>query len=274
MIIFLSLLAPTLIGFGDHIATGLGRRARVLPMVWWIFLYTFGSIVATAFWVGGSPSLADMVYGCLSGLLGAFGLVELFLGYTRRGVGIVGPVAAVSGAILPVVVGFAIAGLPSWVVTAGLGVGLVSLWLIGFRDHAGEWDPEAFRYGLLAGGSFGAMATLLGLTSEASGLWPLVGGRTVSVVLLGAVVLVQSHSLKPDRGIMPGLIFIGVLGGIGMGSYTWAAQRNLAIAGLLFQMVYGVTLLFQVIFAGERTSRTQILGFALAALSLTLIILG
>ena len=274
MTIFLALLGPLAIGFGDHVAIGIGRKTHLPTMVWWIFLYTMSVVTVFSFLVGGDPSLADMAYGAASGLFGAWGLMELFRGYTTRGVGIVGPVSAVLGAIMPVAAGIITTGLPTAAVAIGILVGLAALWLIGHHNAAGEWDPVALRHGLRAGAAIGGMTTLLGLTAEGSGLWPLLGGRVTSFVFIGIFLLAGGHSLKPERSIMPGLAFIGAMGAVGMGSYLLAAQRNLAIAGLLFQMLYGFTLIFQIIFAGERTSRSQLAGFALAAVSLSLIILG
>ena len=49
---------------------------------------------------------------------------------------------------------------------------------------------------------------------------------------------------------------------------------NLAVAGLFFQMAYGFTLVFQVLFEGERATRTQVMGFGLAVVALAMIILG
>lgn len=274
MTIFLALLGPLVIGFGDHVAIGIGRKTHLPTMVGWIFLYTMSAVAVFAPLVGGDPSPLDIAYGAGSGVFGAWGLMELFRGYTARGVGIVGPVAAVLGAIMPVVAGVVTTGLPTAAVTGGIVVGIAALWLIGHHNAAGEWDPAALRHGLRAGIAIGGMTTLLGLTAEGSGLWPLLGGRITSFIFFVILLLAGGHSLKPERGIMPGLAFVGTMGAVGMGSYLLAAQRNLAIAGLLFQMLYGFTLVFQILFAGERTSRSQLVGFGLAVISLSLIILG
>ena len=149
-----------------------------------------------------------------------------------------------------------------------------AIWLIGRKNPGGAWDRIAMRHGLIAGVLFGFTATLLGLTSDGSGLWPVLPGRFVAVGTVLLVILVQRHPIKPLEGTIPQAGLVGLLGGIGLATFTLAAQVNLAVAGLFFQMSYGFTLVFQVIFAGERATRTQVMGFGLAVIALAMIILG
>jgi len=121
---------------------------------------------------------------------------------------------------------------------------------------------------------FGITSTLLGLTDDGAGIWPVVPGRVVAVAFVLALILIRREAVRPHRGAIPRSVLAGLLGGIGLGSFTLAAQVNLAVAGLFFQMAFGVTVLFQVLFAGERTTRIQQAGFGVAAVALALIILG
>ena len=182
--------------------------------------------------------------------------------------------AAVTGAVIPIGVVVFIVGLPSVVVRWGMAVGVVSIWMIGRKNPGGDWDRVAMRYGLISGLLFGFTATLLGLTSDVSGVWPVLPGRFVAVGTVLLVILVKRHPIRPLPGTIPRAGLVGFLGGLGLATFTLAAQVNLAVAGLFFQMAYGFTLVFQVIFEGERATRTQVMGFGLAVVALAMIILG
>ena len=275
MSVLIGLISPVAIGYADHLGTNLGRRGRLMASVLWIYISTLLSTAVLAVLWGGEPTVYDLLLGAGSGLGASMALIQLYRGYITRGVGIVGPVAAVTGAVIPIGVDALIVGLPSVIVGSGMVVGVIAIWLIGLKkDLSGEWDRSAMRYGLIAGLLFGFTATLLGLTSDGSGLWPVLPGRVVAVGTVMLVILIRGHRVKPLKGTIPRAALIGWCGAVGLGSFTLAAQQNLAIAGLFFQMAYGLTLVFQIIFAGERTTRTQVVGFGLVIIALAMIILG
>ncbi len=272
--VLLGLLAAVLIGYVDHLGANHGRRGPLLTFVFWIYVFTLLSVMVLSFLFGGEPTAADLALGGLSGISASVALTQLYKGYTTRGVGIVGPVAAVTGAVIPVVLGAVVDGLPSAVTSGGILAGVAAIWLIGLRNPSGEWDTAALRYGLISGVLFGVTATLLGFTSSASGIWPAAPGRLAAVGSVFLMVLKSGQPRKPPKGQIRIAGVIGLGGGAGLGAFTLAIQDNLAVGGLLFQMSYGFTLLFQILFSGERASRTQTAGFGLAAAALAMIILG
>ena len=274
MTIFIGLLTPLSIGLADHIGTNVGRRGRLLATLLAIYVFTLLSTLILAVWWGGSPTVPDLVLGGCSGVSSGMALIQLYRGYTTRGTGIVGPVAAVTGAVVPIGVDTIMSGLPSMVVGSGLVVGLIGVWLIGMKDRGAEWDLIAMKHGLASGVMFGITATLLGLTGDDAGTWPVVPGRVVAVAFVLLLILIRREALWPHRGTTTQAVMVGILGGIGLATFTLAAQVNLAVAGLFFQMAYGVTVLFQVLFSGERTTRVQQAGFGVAIVALALIILG
>ena len=274
MNVLIGLVSPIVIGFADHLGANLGRRGRLMASVLAIYVATMlSTLVLTLIW-GGQPTRLDLILGAGSGLGASIALLNLYRGYATRGVGIVAPVAAVTGVVIPIGVDSLLGNLPSPIVGVGMLVGVIAIWLIGSKNPSGEWDMLAVRYGLVSGVLFGFTATVLGLTSDGSGLWPLVPGRVVALGTLALLIVIRGEPAKPLAGTIPLAAIIGLAGGIGLGSFILAAQVNLAIAGLFFQMGYGFTLLFQVIFEGERTTRTQVVGFCLAVLALSMIILG
>lgn len=274
MSVLIGLVSPVVIGFADHLGTNVGRKGRLMAVVLWIYLSTLVCTPILAIIWGGNPTTFDLVLGAASGTAASTALLQLYRGYTTRGVGIVGTVAAVTGAVIPIGVDALVEGLPSTMVGSGMAVGVAAIWLIGLKNPSGAWDRTAVRYGVTSGVMFGITATLLGQTSDGSGIWPVLPGRVTAVATLALYILIRRHPFRPVKGSIPAAALIGLCGAVGLGAFTLAAQQNLAMAGLFFQMSYGVTLIFQVLFAGERTTRTQIAGFGLAGLALTMIILG
>ncbi len=274
MNLLIGLLTPLSIGLADHFGTDVGRRGRLLAFVTWIYIFTLLSSLVLAIVLGGSPTPVDLVLGGLSGGFAGLGLARLYRGYTTHGVGIVGPVAAVTGAIVPICVDTLLTGLPSLTVGAGMAFGLGGVWLIGAPRRGAAWDRGAVRHGLISGSLFGITTSLLGSTGEAAGIWPVVPGRVMAIATLIALARVYHESLIPRPGVIRWAALIGTLSAIGLGSFVLAASVNLAVAGLFFQMSFGATVLFRVIFAGETTSPAQRAGFGVATLSLAMMILG
>ena len=321
--VLLALSGSLLCGLVHHVGTEIGRKSRLMTVVLWVHLFAVGSIIGLAVLVGGEPTMSDLLLGAASGLGGSMGVIQLYRGYTTKGAAIVGPVAVVTGAVIPVIASAIFEGPPSAVVRYGILVGVAAVWMISLpgqidlrewrrsvirriRRRRGEdraipsniWDWVAVRHGLAAGALFAMQITLLGMTSDDSGVWPVAPGRVVAaatvafVILFGhprpawrwwtvrragmvlKVVLLGLHTTKWLKSIVLATALMGLAWSAGVGFFTLAAQRSLAVTGLFYQMAYGFTLLFQVLFAGERTSRIQVAGFGLAAASLTMIIFG
>jgi len=275
MTILLAVIAPIVIGFGDHIGVGVSRKTgRPMVLVLWIYIASIPFTAAIAFFLGGTPTFADLAAGAGAGVFSALALMALYKGYSTSGVGVVASVAAVTGAVVPVTAATILDGLPSGFVQLGLGVGIFALWLIGFDRSSVSIDRQGLIFGSVAGLTFGAMSVMLGLTNETSGIFPLLAARATSVPLILAILGLRAVSPRPGAGWLKPLSIIGTAAAIGAVAFTIAAQRNLAVAGLFMQMAYGFTLLFRVLFANDRVTRQQVIGFGLAIVSLTMISLG
>lgn len=276
MVIALALGAALSIGIGDFYGTLAARHGRVLAATLWVMVTSGVVIVAIAVVFGGSPTPADYWYGAVAGLGGGLGLLTLYAGYAKTSVGIVGPIAAVVSVGLPVSVGIAIGDPVGNLAVVGIVIGIVAVALIGWKpDTGGRHDPRtATLYGIGAGLGFGLMATMLGVTSDGSGLLPVIPTRIVSGLLLVAIAFTRKLPLMPlptSWRYIPGAA-LGSAGGILM--FTLAAQQNLTISGLLLQMAYGVSALLAILFLQERSSVTQRFGFVAAALAIVLVSLG
>jgi drug/metabolite transporter (DMT)-like permease len=163
------------------VAQGAGLLA-LLPVVWLL---------------PGSPSAAALGFGVLAGIAGTSGLLLYLRALAVGPMGVVAPLSAVVGAGLPLVVGLLggerLGGVTVLAIVVALGAILLAT--AGTRRDAAAGTGVAL--GLGAGVGFGLFFVGLDATPSDSGLWPLLAGRVVSVVLLGVLVL---HRRLPIRG--------------------------------------------------------------------------
>ena len=276
MAVLLALASAVTIGTSDMLGTIAGRRGGVLAAVLANFLLGGLLLVPVAVVFGGSPTIGDLALGAVAGVLGGVGLLSLYAGYATTTVGIVAPLAAVLGAVVPVTVGLAIDVVPGAVGVAGIAVGLIAIALIAVAptDAAAREPRRAVGFGLLAGFALGIMVTLLGITDSDAGLWPLVPARATSALTLLPIAAYRQTHLMAGGGAWRLLPFVGVLSAGGMALFVLAAQQNLVVAGVLLNMAYAVTAILAIIFFGERSTYLQRYGFALAAVSITMLAIG
>lgn len=103
------------------------------------------------------PPSIILVYAAVAGAAGAFGLVTFYSGLARGRMGIVAPISAVVTAVLPVLVGIWLEGLPSWVQLAGFGIAFGAVWLLSRSQGAFNVTPVELGLSVGAGvcsGSF------------------------------------------------------------------------------------------------------------------------
>ena len=268
--------AAVLIGIGDFFGSLAARQGRILAATLWVMILAAFPTVVVALIIGGSPRPIDYWLGGIAGLAGGAGLLMLYAGYAKTSIGIVGPVTAVTGVVLPVSVGITIGDKVGGAAVLGIGMGILAVVLIGWKPETGgrHTAMAGVLYGLGAGAGFGIMATMLGLTPESAGLLPVIPTRVVNALLLVVIAMSRKLPIMPKLRswrLIP-LAATGSAGGVLL--FTIAAQQNLTISGLLLQMAYGVSTLLAIVFLGERSSITQRLGFVAATVAIALMILG
>lgn len=272
----LGLASALLIGLADLFGSLGGRRGRVLAVTFWVFIVGVVAVIPAAILVPGDPTGRDLALGGAAGVAGGIGLLTLYAGYARTTIGIVGPIAAVLGAALPVAVGM-VEQRPGVGAIIGIVIGLASIALIGLSpriDGGASSGRTAAGFGIGAGVAFGFMATIVGLTDTAAGMWPIIPMRLASAATMVALAALGRRSLVPVRESWRFIPGAAVLSAIGIGLFALAAQRDLIIGGLLLQMAYGVTAVLAIVFLGERASRTQQVGFVGAVASIVLLTIG
>lgn len=269
----LAALASLFYGIGDF-AGGLGSRQisaiRVTP---WSQLVGLPLLFVGLVVIGWDDVMAaDVVYGALSGVFGLVGMVALYGALAAGTMSTVAPLTGALTALIPVVWGLAggenITGR-QW---TGIVLAVVAISLVA-REHAHArltW-PVAIR-ALIASAGFAAFFITLDFTREASGLWPLVAARGVSLVVGLAVLAAIKQITRPERPVLPVVVVAGNADIAANISALLALQTGPLGVTVVLTSIYPVfTALAAVIVLNERPKLVQVVGIALAMVAAVLL---
>jgi drug/metabolite transporter (DMT)-like permease len=262
MTALLALSAALTFGASDFAGGLAARRAPALTVSW--FAQAAGLLVLAPglLLLPGVLSSAALTAGAVGGVAGACGLVLYLRGLAIGPMGLAAPLAGVTGAVLPVAIGFSTGERPSTLATVGIALGLAAVVLVGGRDlAAGARRGSSSRGPLLAllgGFGFGVFFVALDASPATSGLWSLVGARAASLVLLGAALAVRRVGIPRDGRFLALAVATGTLDMVANVLFLAAARAGmLSLAAL-------ITSLYPVVVAGlahgllrERLDRVQ-----------------
>lgn len=260
-------------GLGDFLGGSATRRISAGQALLWA--HGIG-LVLIAGWVlvgSGAPIGTDMAAGAVAGLFGLGGLVFLYNGLARGRAAVVAPAAAVVGAVLPVAAGVMTGDTPSMIGWLGVAAALPAIYLVSLVDGLGR-RAAGLGYGVAAGAFFGGYFIALALATEASGMWPLLASRGLSVLLLAAVGLVVRREWLRQPAGRAGLavIGVGVLDMVGNVGYLLAAQRaSIVVVAVVASLYPAVTVVLARMFYQEHLSAPQGLGLLLGVSAVALL---
>lgn len=216
-------------------------------------------------------TFADVVWGAAGGLFGLAGILALYTGLAIGPMGVVAPITAVVSALLPIGVGLLSGEDPGGWALLGMALGLIAVVAITRGDTgSGRITGRVLGLSLIAGAGFAFFFIALAQTEVASGMWPLVGARAVTVPAILAVAWLRGDAVR-SGGIPMAAVGAGALDMVANGLFLAAVQRGLlAIASVLAALYPAVTVLLARIVLHERMSPAQLIGvvFALGAIAL------
>jgi len=262
----LALTSAVFYGIGDFLGGIATRRSSVWTVTAWsqtlgLAMLAIGLIVVPFEVV----TAADILWGALAGVIALTSLAALYSTLASGSMTIVAPIAGVTTAVIPVIVDLsqgAELSLRHWV---GIGLALAAVLLIGFDPAGKSTDVRMIGRAVFAGTVFGVFFIALSQTSEASGLWPLVSARAVTIPLAFAIAGFKRVA-SPPRGRDLGIL--AVLGNLDMAanvSITLALQRGpLGISAVLSSLYPAFTAITAVIVLHERPRPSQTVGIVLA----------
>jgi drug/metabolite transporter (DMT)-like permease len=264
--VVLSLLAATCWGAGDFNGGLLSRRIGALTVLLGVEAIALAA-AAIALAASGArvPGTAALAWGLGAGAAGAVGLVLLYRAMALGQISVVAPISA-CGAGLPVLVGLASGEDPGAAALAGIAIALVGCVLVAREQGAGNGNGQG-AVGLALLATVGIGIYLLGMdraTEEAAIWWPLLLSRVGSFGVALTATLVRRGPL-PAAADVPALALVGLADFGGSALYTAAsAQGLLTLAAVLAALYPVVSVLLARGLLGERLTRPQLAGIALA----------
>lgn len=206
------LALPAAIAYGVADFAG-GLAARRAPLLVVLVVAQLAGLVTLlpALWlVDGRASPEAAGVGALAAVAGTAGLLLYLRGLAVGPMGVVAPLSGVVGAGLPLVIGV-LGGERLGVLTVvGIAVALLAIWLATAGTSRGTGHRTGLALGLGAGVGFGLYFVVLDATPPDSGLWPLLAGRVLVLVVLGAVLAAR----RPTGGLRPSDVRIMIVSGV------------------------------------------------------------
>lgn len=262
-------------GSGDFGGGLLTRRTPLFGVV--LASQLVGTVVALILAVvrgESAPLPADLGWSVVGGLAGGIGISALYQGLAVGRMGIVAPITGVIAAVIPVVAGIVLEGLPTPLVMVGIGLAFVAVVLVS-RVSDGRTGPSGVGLALLAGISIGALGVAIGQISDGHVFGPLTILRATEALLIGAIVLAGHRAWRPNRRLWPALAGVGILDMAGNGAFILAVQAgSLAVAAVLSSLYPVTTVVLASVFLQERVTRTHAAGIALAVAAIACIAAG
>ncbi|HUR70214.1 MAG TPA: DMT family transporter [Candidatus Thermoplasmatota archaeon] len=251
-----------------------GLAARRQPVVVVVFLsQLIGSVLIGAAALlsrEAMPAATDLLWGAAAGLAGAVGVTALYAALSMGRMGIAAPITGVVAAVLPVAYAWTIAGAPSALGLAGVGLALAGIVLVS-GPKAERPPPRVLALALVSGLGFASFLLLMGL-SGGSYFWTLTAARGGSAFVLLVIVLVVRQTWgKPSWWVLG-----AALGDtLGNAFFLIAARLGRLDVAVVLSALYPIaTVLLARLVLKEKLTRTQAWGAALMLAAIPLVALS
>ncbi len=276
MSLFLAGISALLYGLADFSGGYAANRSPLLSVL--LVSQFLGLVLAAALVAFISPVLpapADIAWGLLAGLCGALGLFTLYRGIATSIVAIVSPLSALVSAVVPMAYGAILGERPSALAIAGALLCLPAIVLLSWGGE-GEGGRKEIRsamvQGLVAGLGFGCFFVAVSRSSPGSGLWPLLASRLVSILVMGAALLLRGQRPLIAKA---GRLTTALAGTADMGAnilFLLAARSGLlSLVSVVTSLYPAPTVILGRIFLGQKVPRIRVAGIGLAIAGVALI---
>lgn len=233
--------------------------------------------VATTF-IPGAASRADLVWGAAAGISGGTGVALLYRALAIGPVSVAAPVISVSMLAVPLVAGLAFGERPSALALIGVSLAAPALLLITRAASHGGATPASspvLGVSLASGVLLGGFLVIIKRIAPEAGLAPLIVARLSTVAVFAALIAARRGAWFPPAGARQSTLVSGLLDSLASVAYFIAIHRgSLALIGTIISLSPATTTLLARAVFGERWSRPQQAGLALAAASIVCISLG
>lgn len=222
------------------------------------------------------PGAHDLGLGLGAGAVGAAGLGLLYRGLATSRVAVVAPVAAVVGALVPLIWGVVQGERPSVVAVVGIALALGAVALVSAAGSpAGDARPGGASVGAFAGALLGSSLVLFSETGADSGLWPVAAARLSAAVGIIVALLLTHRLALPNVSDRRTAAAAGALDVTANVLLQLALRRGLlTVVAPVAALAPGATVLVARLVHGERLGRQRAVGLLLALTGLALLALG
>ncbi len=262
------LALPSALAYGiADFAGGLAaRRTPVLVVTVIAQAAGFITLIPALFLVPAAPTVAAVAWGLLASAVGTAGVMLYLRGLAVGPMGVVAPLSAVVGAGLPLAVGVLGGERPGQLAWLAVALALVAIVLATMGTDRVTGARSGILLGLGAGVGFGLFFVVLDATPTGSGLWPLVSGRLVTAIVLGAVVLSRPAMRgAPLRGVVWLIVLSGMLDTVANALFLLATRSgDLGLTSVVVSLYPVVVVVLARFVLHERLTRLQLTGTGLA----------
>jgi drug/metabolite transporter (DMT)-like permease len=285
-------------GLADFAGGLAARRAPVLVVTLVAQAAGLLPLLPAALLLPGRPSVAAIGLGALAAIAGTTGLLLYLRALAVGPMGVVAPLSSVVGAGLPLAVGVLTGERLGTLTVLAIVVALVAILMATAGTRRDAAASPGLALGLAAGVGFGLFFVGLGATPDDSGVWPLLAGRVVSVMVVGALVLRHRLPLRP--GVRPvvrhrepvgagrrvaatapapfparWMIISGVFDSVANVLFLLSARLgDLAVSAVVVSLYPVVVVLLARLVLRERLTATQLVSVALALGASVLLAVG
>ena len=279
MTALLALAAAVFAGGSDFLGGFSSRRVSALRVAASTQIVSFLLTVPAAAVAGADRVTAtDVTWSIASGIAVAAGLALFYAAMGRGLISLVTPIAAVTGAAVPVAYALARGERPGAASFVGIALALPAIVIMSLAPAHRSLDQGKTLFvvalALAAGVAFGAFYIFFSRTSSHAGLWPAPLSRATSAGLLVAFAAIFTG--RPLRGTLVRYVIPnGALECAGTITLLLALQRGpIAIASVLSSMYPVITILLAAGILRERLTLLQFGGVALAIVAVGLVSTG
>ena len=282
MTALLALLSAVFVGGADFLGGLTSRSANGIRVATAVSAVGLPFALAVALVVpADAVTGADVAWSSLAGLFVSVGLGCFYVGMGRGLISVVAPVAAVTGAVVPVAYAFARGERPGPVAILGLvaafaAVTVVSLAPSEQHADAGVVDRVVIGLALTAGLLFGLFYVCFSRVPDDAGLWPVAIERTAATAALAVLALALTRG--PYGGgarLLRAVVVIAVLEIAATVFVLLALQRGpIAVASVVASLYPVTTVLLAGVVLRERLSRLQYAGVVCALVAVALVSTG
>lgn len=273
-VILFGLTAAVAWGTGDFAGGISSKKSNAYGVVLVSQIFAALILTSVALYTGEQiPPSIDLFWGFVAGIGGFVGILSLYQGLSSGKMGVVAPVSGVVTALIPVLFGITIEGLPSNYNIIGFIAAILAVWLLSANTQKNQKIfLNDLKIPIIAGIGFGVFLILIGHVSQTSIFWPIAVSRYVSALIMIGLYFFKGNINLPAVNLLPFILLAAFGDAIGNIFYALATEiGRLDIAAIISSMYPAATIFLAYIFLREHIQKQQFLGIIAALFAIILI---